>query len=150
MMQYKYLYCTHKLSVALLMCSHLQYDFLLSFYNCCMLKNYNPHSRGERMLITSHLKVILVLMPKRCAQYCVWMKNKTLMFIFGVNLTLSFISTSIHQLQNLTDHIVSVNYEKWNSIHKRVLTRVEVCVEFHNAVYRNGGIRAHPSVHPPK
>ena len=73
------------------------------------------------MLITSHLIVILVLMTKRCAQYCVWMKNETLMFIFSVNLTIPFISTIIHQLQNLTDHVVSVNYEKWNSKHKRVL-----------------------------
>ena len=122
-MKYKYLYCIHKLSVALLMCSHLQYYLLLSYYNFCMLKNYNSHRRGERMLITTrHLIVILVLMPKRCAQYCVWMKNKTLMFIFSVNLTIPFISTLIYQLQNLTDHVVSVNYEKWNSKHKRVLT----------------------------
>ena len=150
-MKYKYLYGTHKLSVALLMCSHLQYYLLLSFYNFSMLKNYNPHRRGERLLKTTrHLIVILVLMPKRCAQYCVWVKNKTLMFTFSGNLTIPFISTLIHQLQNLTDHVVSVNYEKWNSKHKRVLTRVEVCVEFHDVVYRNGGMCAHPSVRPPK
>ena len=150
-MKYKYLYGTHKLSVALLMCSHLQYYLLLSFYNFSMLKNYNPHRRGERLLKTTrHLIVILVLMPKRCAQYCVWVKNKTLMFTFSGNLTIPFISTLIHQLQNLTDHVVSVNYEKWNSKHKRVLTRDEVCVEFHDVVYRNGGMCAHPSVRPPK
>ena len=150
-MKYKYLYCTHKLSVVLLMCSHLQYYLLLSFYNFCMLKNYNSHRRGERMLITTrHLIKILVLMPKRWAQYCVWVKNKTLMFIVSVNLTIPFIITLIHQLQNLTDHVVSVNYEKCNSKHKRVLTWVEVCVEFHDVVYRNGGICAHPSVRPPK
>ena len=59
------------------------------------------------------------------------------MFIFSVNLTIPFISTLIHQLQNLTDHVVSVNYEKWNSKHKRVLTCAEVYAEFHNVVYRN-------------
>ena len=150
-MTYKYLYCTHKLSVALLMCSHLQYYLLLSFYNFSMLKNYNPHRRGERLLKTTRrLIVILVLMPKRCAQYCVWMKNKTFMFNFSGNLNIPFISTLIHQLQNLTDQAVSVNYEKWNSKHKRVLTWAEVCVEFHDVVYRNGGMCAHPSVRPPE
>ena len=75
--------------------NHLQYYLL--FYNFCMLKNYNTHRRGETLLKTTrHLTVILVLMPKRCAQYCVWVKNKSIMFTFRGNLTIPFISTLIH------------------------------------------------------
>ena len=31
---------------------------------------------------------------------------------FNVNLTILFMNTLIHQLQNLIDHVVSVNYKK--------------------------------------
>ena len=58
--------------------------------------------------VRKELIVIFMLMPYRHAQYCVYRyytKTKTWMFYFSMNLTIPFINTSIHQLQNLTNEI---------------------------------------------